>query len=171
MNRKPLWMYAVILSCSLVLTACDFEVSNSSETSTDEYRAKIANTRWQLAEAMNHNNEWVAPDFYAGVDIPELSFGLDNKYFMRICKSANRQNVTLINGTYDIDRDVINMTDDCYQGIAYSFKISALSGSTLEGQFTDWGQEQQASDAGGTTTTYEVRHYTLRLKRTENKTK
>ena len=167
--KRILWMLADILSCGLMLTACDVEFSGGDDSTADEYRAKIANTRWQMTEIMNQNNEWVNPSFYTGVDIPELSFGLNSKYFMRICKSLDRQNVTLINGTYDFGRDAINMTDDCYQGIAYSLKISSLSGNTLEGLFTDWGIEQQANNAetGTVSSTNNVRHYTIRLKRTD----
>ena len=165
MKKSSIRMLAAILTCGLMMAACGVEVSNSGGTSTDEMHAKIANTRWQMTEVLNQNNEWVAPDFYTGVDIRELSFGYDKKYFMRICKSADRQNVTLINGYYDIDRDAISMTDDNYQGIAYNLKITSLSGNTLEGQFTDWGVEQQSYSGGATT--HDVRHYTIRLKRIE----
>lgn len=165
--KKIVWMLAAILFSGLMLTACNTS-SGTDETTPDEFQAKIANTRWELAEILNQNNEWVAPSFYAGVDIRELSFALDNKYFMRICKSADRQDVTLINGKYDIERDVINMTDDCYQGIAYALKVTTLNGNTLEGQFTDWGIEGQTYAADGTiNSSYDVRHYTVRLKRTD----
>ena len=156
---------ALLAVAAIVFTACSSSGSDD-DTTTDELHAKIANTRWQLAEVMNQNNEWVDPAFYSGVDIRELSFGYDNKYFMRICKSADRQNVTLINGYYDVERDAINMTDDCYQGIAYNLKITNLSGNTLEGQFTDWGVELQAYATSGTTSN-NVSHYTIRLKRIE----
>ena len=161
---KKILMMAAILICGLVMAGCSS--SSDDDTTTNEMHAKIANTRWQMTEVLNQNNEWVDPAFYTGVDIRELSFGSDNKYFMRICKSADMQNVTLINGYYDVGRDAINMTDDCYQGIAYNLKITNLSGNTLEGLFTDWGVEQQAYASNGTTSN-NVRHYTIRLKRIE----
>lgn len=69
---------ALLAVAAIVFTACSSSGSDD-DTTTDELHAKIANTRWQLAEVLNHNNEWVAPSFYTGVDIRELSFGYDNK--------------------------------------------------------------------------------------------
>ena len=45
------------------------------------------------------------------------------------------------------------MTDDNYQGLAYTFKVTSLNDNILEGEFTVFGKEQ--------------RHYTIRMKRTE----
>ena len=59
-----------------------------------------------------------------------------------------------VNGTYSIDKYFsITMTDDNYQGIAYTFKVTNLNGNILEGDFLDWRHGQ--------------RHYTIRMKRTE----
>lgn len=160
-------MLPAVLICSLLLMACGMEIDNSDETTADEYRAKIVNSRWQLSEILDQNNQWLVPADYNGLDIPELAFRLNNTYFMRICKSIDRQKVTYINGKYDISSDGINMTVDNYQGIAYSIKITSLSGNTLEGLFTDWGQEKQTTSTDGSTTSlYDAKHYTIRLKRT-----
>lgn len=155
---------AVILTFGLGLTACEVD---DSPTDTEEYKAQIANTRWQMAAVVNQNNEWVEPEFYPGMDIPELSFGIADTYYMKIIKGYDRSVSTLINGSYHIDGSFsISMTDDNYQGIAYTLKVRSLSGQTLEGEFIVWGVEQRTydPDGNGITTTYQPRHYTIRLK-------
>ena len=155
MNKIKLWMIAT-MTAALTLTSCsDMEFSSGGDDGNpEEYQAQVANSRWQLAEVMNQNNEWVKPEFYPGLDIPLLSFSYDNSYFMRICKSADRTEVSLINGTYSVDRYFsITMTDCNYQGISYTLKVTSLNGNTLEGEFILWRQEQ--------------RRYTIRMKRTE----
>lgn len=156
MKKKFLYLLAayLILCIAMALTSCDAEFSNDVNGSPEEYHAKIANTHWQLAEVMNQNNEWVSPEFYAGFDIPDLSFGYSNSYFMKICTHEDRADFTNINGTYSIDKYFsITMTDDNYQGIAYTFKVTNLKDNILEGDFLDWRHEQ--------------RHYTVRMKRIE----
>ena len=153
---KKIYLLAayVILCTAMMLTSCDMEFSSGDDGNTEEYEAQVANTRWQLAEVMNQNNEWIQPEFYPGLDIPLLSFSYDNSYLMRICKSADRTDVSLINGTYSVDRYFsITMTDCNYQGISYTLKVTSLNGDTLEGEFILWRQEQ--------------RRYTIRMKRTE----
>ena len=155
-NRAAMLTFALLcMMATMTLTSCDMEFSSGGDDGNpEEYQAQVANSRWQLAEVMNQNNEWVKPEFYPGLDIPLLSYSYDNSYFMRICKSADRTDVSLINGTYSVDRNFsITMTDCNYQGISYTLKVTSLNGNTLEGEFILWRQEQ--------------RRYTIRMKRTE----
>ena len=166
--RKMLLSVAVAVIAAMALTSCDIEISSDDGGNPEEHRAQIANTRWQLAEVMNHNNEWVLPDFYVGLDIPELSFGYSDSYYMKIATRADRTDVTHINGKYDIKSDFsINMTNECYQGIAFTLKVTSLNGNILEGEFIIWGQEQRTYETAsdGVTTTYNPRRYTIRMKR------
>ena len=114
-------MLIAAMMATITLTSCDMEFSNSSDDrNPEEYRAQVANTRWQLTEVTNQNNEWVAPEFYTGFDIPLLSFSYDNSYFMRICTSTDRADVSLINGTYSIDSNFsITMTDCKYSPMKF----------------------------------------------------
>ena len=139
MKRYFIWMIAAILTLcgTMTLTSCGVEINNDEHGNPEEYQAQIANTRWELKEVMNHNNEWVSPEFFEGLDIPELSFRYNNSYVMRIATHADRTDVTIINGTYSIDSYFsITMTDVNYQGIAYTLKVIYLNGNTLEGEFS-----------------------------------
>ena len=166
--KQYLVMVVAAMMATMALTSCEIDNGNGDDGNPKEYQAQIANTRWQLAEVMNHNNEWVLPDFYVGLDIPELSFGYSDSYYMKIATRADRTDVTHINGKYDIKSDFsINMTNECYQGIAYTLKVTSLNGNILEGEFIIWGQEQRTSEtvSDGVTTTYNPRRYTIRIKR------
>lgn len=57
-----------------------------------------------------------------------------------------------VSGTYDFDNGSITMTDDRYQGIAYSLKIQSLDNQLLEGLFTLWHETPP-------------KNYTIRLQR------
>lgn len=161
-----LFAASLMLCMVMALTACDTEFSNDTDGSQEDCHAGIANTRWQLAEVMNDNSQWVRPDAYAELDIPEMSFGYSNSYFMRICTSDDRQDVTYINGTYSIDKYFsITINIDHYQGIAYTFNVFSLKDNILEGEFIDWQLKQWQSDAAGAATTHNPRHYTIRMKR------
>ena len=164
--KKFLVMVVTAMMATMVLTSCEMEFSNDGDEKHEDYQAKVANSHWQLAEVMNHNNEWVSPNFYPGLDIPELSFGYSNSYFMRICTSVDRTDVSLINGTYSIDCNFsITMTDCNYQGIAYTLKVTSLNGNTLEGEFIVWGLGQRTASDGATTRN--PQRYNIRMKRTE----
>lgn len=169
-TMKTIFIMAVAaIMATMTLTSCDIEINNVDEGKSEEYQKQIANTRWQLTAVMNQNNEWVQPDFYPDLDIPELSF-YNNSYFMKICTSTDRTNFTFINGTYSIDKYFsINMTVDNYQGIAYTLKVTSLNGNLLEGEFADWGRKQQSSvtASDGVATTHNPHRHTIRMKRTE----
>ncbi len=166
--KKFLFLFAAAMMTTIALTSCDIETSSGDDGNPEEHHEQIANTGWQLTEVMNQNNEWVAPEFYPGFDIPKLSFGYSNSYFMRICTSNDRTDVMLINGGYSVDKYFsISMTIDNYQGIAYTLKVTSLNDNLLEGEFTIWGKGQRAYETASerVATTYTPRHYTIRMKR------
>lgn len=159
-----------VLSISMLLTSCDMEFNNDDIRNPEEFQAQISNSSWRLTEVRNENNLWVTPDFYSGLDIPELSFGFSDSYYMRIATRSDRTDLSYIKGKYHISKDYsISMTDDYYQGIAYTLKVITLNGNTLEGEFIIWGQEQRTYETAsdGVTTTYKPRYYAIRMSRTD----
>lgn len=164
MKQTKRWMQILILICATALTSC--EIDNLSNDS-DEYVSKLANTRWQLTEVLDHNNEWQSTQFYQQLDISELWFFTDLDYKMKINNSMNSYtDYNTVTGTYKIEYGTVNMTDMRYLGVAYTLKIIRLDDTTLEGDFGIWsGLTPVYQDVPATNEPLQVRKFTVRLKR------
>ena len=84
MKKTRIWMLVAMMAI-VSMASCGMEFSSGDDKNPEEYHQQIANTRWKLSEVTNQNNEWVSPESSPGFNIPELSFGYSNSYFMRIC--------------------------------------------------------------------------------------
>ena len=138
---------AVIALMTLISCSVD-----NDDVQTDKYRSQVANTHWQLSEIRDANNSWQKPADYPVLEIPELWFSAENGYSMKIAEGEGHGLPITVSGTYDFDNGSITMTDDRYQGIAYSLKIQSLDNQLLEGLFTLWHEKTP-------------KYYTIRLKR------
>ena len=144
--RKTMIMAVIAL---MALISCSVD---NDDVKTDNYRSLIANTHWQLSEILDPNNRWMSPVDYPMLDIPELWYGAENSYNMKIAEGENHSYASSVSGYYSFDNGSINMTDDRYQGIAYSLKIQSLDEQLLEGVLTFWRETTP-------------KFYTIRLKR------
>jgi hypothetical protein len=144
---KKMMMLAVIALMTLISCSVD-----NDDVKTDNYRSQIANTHWLLSEIRDANNSWQKAVDYPVLEIPELWFSAENGYTMKIAEGEGHGLPATVSGTYDFDNGSITMTDDRYQGIAYSLKIQSLNSQLLEGLFTLWHEKTP-------------KYYTIRLQR------
>lgn len=135
MKKKLLWMLATILSCGLMLASCEID---NTDVKTDEYRTKIANTRWQLIEVQDQNSRWQSISLNPVLDIPEVWFSSGNGYEMRIRDYDGYKGVSTVIGTYKVADGNIVMTDSHYHGIAFELNIRLFNDDLLEGLFRIW---------------------------------
>ena len=154
---------AILVLCGLVMTSCGVEIDNRDLGSDNSSRTTIANTRWQLMEVRDHNNNWQPSSLYQDLEIPELSFGADNSYSMRISHYDGWKEVSTVTGTYHVGGGCIELTDNFHTGISFSLKVLYQDATTLEGNLTIY--EYAKTEDPTITHTKSVRHYTIRLKR------
>lgn len=141
---------AILTICgTLTLTSCDSD--NSDSSGSDEYRTKIANTRWQLSEVL-YNNVWQKAETFSEFGIQDLRFGSDGRYEMKFYNYDGHQGTSTFKGAFSFDHRTINFNDDLLLGIIFSIDIVTLDNDFMEGMLTIWDESH-------------VRHYTIRMKR------
>lgn len=158
-------MRATILAfCCLAMTSCD--IDNDSAGTDDNY-SKIAGTRWQLSEVLNENHVWVKDDLYPDLRIPDLRFGTDRNFEIRVYSSFRYSDINTMRGTYSISYSTISFVQNGFPGVFLELSISSLSDNVLEGVFTIWGDDEHTYDpkTGMETIKADHRSYTVRLKR------
>lgn len=165
MKTFPLWMQATLLSfCCLAMTSC--EINNDSAGTEDNY-AKIAGTRWQLSEVFNENNVWVKDDLYPDLRIPDLRFGTDRDFEIKVYSPFGYSDINAMRGSYSISYNTISFVQNGFLGVFLELRITSLNDSVLEGVFTIWGDDEHTYDpqTGMETIRADHRSYTVRLKR------
>ena len=76
--KRIICILTLAVLCALALMSCDVEFSHGDNNTDDEYRGKIADTRWQLSEVL-YNGMWQQPLFYNMFDIPQLDFSDEDR--------------------------------------------------------------------------------------------
>lgn len=154
---------AVIACCMTLLVSCEID---NSDTSSTKYREQIVGTRWELADVMDHNNEWQPAELHQTLDICEIWFQSGSNYTMHFRDLKSYAVTTYATGTYSIENGTVEMTDNQYLGIAYQLTITLLAGDTLEGNFIVWsGLPPVDPNIEVGNEPLQDRRYTIRMKR------
>ena len=148
--------------CCLGLASCG---TDDDDSSSAEYRAKIVNTRWQLTEVQDHNNEWRTVDLYQELNIPELKFNADNSYQMRISRVDGYSGTSTAMGTYTIRNRNIEMTDYDFSGIIFYFYIQQIDDNAMECRLKRYVNPLPSGVMAGNDYIAEYKDYVVRMKR------
>lgn len=162
--QKNLLLMAIVVAvvCCLGLASCG---TDDDDSSTAEYRAKIVNTRWQLTEVQDHNNEWRTVDLYQELNIPELKFNADNSYQMRISRVDGYSGTSTAMGTYTIRNRNIEMTDYDFSGIIFYFYIQQIDDNAMECRLKRYVNPLPSGVMAGNDYIAEYKDYVVRMKR------
>lgn len=153
---------AMLMMCCFMLLSCEID---NSDSRTDEYRRKLADSYWQLTEIRDFNNHWQTPEVYPVLDIPRLWFSAGNGYRMDVSGYRGSKALTSVVGSYHIEDGTVSMTDSLYQGMAFSLYISLLEENLIEGVFTMWNDLVPVSQEYSSSGTSESKTYGVRLRR------
>ena len=163
MQKNHLLMaIVVVFVCCLGLASCG---TDDDDSSSAEYRAKIVNTRWQLTEVQDHNNEWRTVDLYQELNIPELKFNADNSYQMRISRVDGYSGTSTAMGTYTIRNRNIEMTDYDFSGIIFYFYIQQIDDNAMECRLKRYVNPLPSGVMAGNDYIAEYKDYVIRMKR------
>ena len=164
MKRHHRLSIVLIAVFSMLLTAC--EVDNTDKT--DEHRAVIKDSSWQLTH-IYVNNEWVTPAVYADFDIQDLRFLGSDKYQVTIYNHDGKKGTHTFNGNYKFADGSIIFSDNAggsYSPMLFSLSITSIDNTGMEGGFTIYEDETVTPNNDGSTSFIPNSHsYRIRLKR------
>lgn len=166
MNYKLIkWITVAVITVCItgIMTSCDID---NSDTTSEDYRQRLADTTWQLSEVMNEYNEWMDKNLVSDFDIPHLSLGSNGRYEISIYNYLGSNSTNTLRGRYSISDGIIYLYDDVSGETSVQMNVKYLSDDMLEAFITIFGNYNISSlQGGGTTISQDLSHHTVRFKR------